>query len=284
MSVDHKDNYFHSVRSALSFVVAPIQYVVDWPVQAADWVKSSFSSHRALVKENQHLKAQSFLLNVQLQRLLSLERENSQLRALLKSSTRAGGKVLAAQLLAVDSDPFIHEVVLDKGVKAGIYVGQPVIDASGVMGQVIQVGPVTSRVLLIDDSRSAVPVQVNRNGVRAIVTGRGVLGGLTMIHVPETTDVKAGDVLVTSGLGQHFPIGYPVGVVRYVAHDPGQAFATIQVAPSAHLNRSRQVLLVWPNKQPSGLAWQQPAAEKQEAAVIDGAASTETQTTTTTTR
>jgi rod shape-determining protein MreC len=158
---------------------------------------------------------------------------------------------LVAQLLAVATDPFVKQVVLDKGHKDKVFVGQPVLDAYGVMGQVIQVGPLTSRVLLISDSHSGVPVQVARNGVRAIAVGDAYTGKLRLMNVQHTVDIRPGDVLITSGLGQNYPEGYPVGQVTHVSKDPGLQFVTIAVEPAAHLDRSRGVLLVWPGNRVS---------------------------------
>jgi rod shape-determining protein MreC len=156
--------------------------------------------------------------------------------------------VLIAQLLAVDTDPFVNQVVLDKGLHDGVFIGQPVLDANGVLGKVIQLGPWTSRVLLVNDNHSGVPVQITRNGIRAIAMGDSYSGKLKLVNIPQTVDVIAGDMLVTSGLGENFPAGYPVGQVLSVVKDPGMQFAAIDVQPSAHADRSRQVLLVWPNQ------------------------------------
>lgn len=252
--MDHRETYFGKIRSTLSVVVAPVQYAVHWPLQVAGWVDSSISSHESLLKENAHLRVDQILLRAKVQKLISLEKENKKLRALLQSSPRAQGKVVAAQLLAVDTDPFNHQVILDKGTNAGVYVGQPVLDANGVMGQVMKVGPLTSLVLLLTDSRSAIPVQVNSNGTRAIARGTGAVDSLTLLNVPKTSKMKVGDLLVTSGLGQRFPEGYPVGIVKSMITKPGNHFAEITVTPSAHLNGSRLVLVVWPDPQTQRLA------------------------------
>ncbi len=249
MLTEHNYSYLKFLRTSLSTLVAPMQYLAEWPFDIATWVETSFSSHRALLAENAHLRANDFFMRAKIQKLEALERENNQLRKLLDSLPRERERVLIARLLAANSDPFVHEVVLDQGEQQDVYVGQPVLDAFGIVGQVIDVGPVTSRVLLVTDSRSAVPVQDSRNGVRAIAIGVGKVGDLQLIHVPETVDIKVGDLLTTSGLGQHFPPGYPVGVVRAVSYNAGERFATINVVPKALLNRSRLVLLVWPTDQ-----------------------------------
>jgi len=150
-----------------------------------------------------------------------------------------------AETISVSPSPFQHQITIDKGTQDGLYIGQAVIDAYGLVGQVIEVNSGSARVILISDSRHAIPVQVNRNGVRAIAEGTGRADTLLLPNMVETTDIKAGDLLVSSGLGQRFPVGYPVGVVESVESDPGQAFLNIVVRPSAKLDRGRYVLLVF---------------------------------------
>jgi rod shape-determining protein MreC len=235
------------VHAFLSIPLVPLQYIVSWPLQVFDSLRDNISSHDALVKENLNLKAEQLLLKAQVQRLLAIESENNQLKALMHSPAQLKGKVLIAELLAVDSEPFTHQIVLDKGSNDNVFVGQPVLDASGVMGQIIQVGPLTSRALLINDSRSGVPVQVARNGLRAIASGDAYSGKLKLMNVSQTSDIQVGDVLVTSGLGKYYPEGYPVGQVKSIVKDPGLQFATITIEPSARLDSSREVLLLWLN-------------------------------------
>ncbi len=254
MVLDHREAYFVEIRSALTVIVSPVQFAVHWPLQLVGWIDSSVTSHQSLLQENADLRAEQILLRAQVQQLISLEKENKQLRALLQSTPRVQGKVVAAQLLAVDTDPFNQEVILDGGSRAGFYVGQPVLDANGVMGQIIKVGPLTSLVLLLTDTRSAIPVQVSSNGIRAIAKGTGTADGLVLLNIPKTTEIKSGELLVSSGLGQRFPQGYPVGTVKNVISRPGDHFAEITVTPAAHLDRSRLVLLVWPDERTRQLA------------------------------
>ena len=246
MILDSRVAAINQIRSALSMPLAPLQYVVSWPIQMFDKMRDTISTHDALVKENLDLKAEQLRLRAQVQRLLALELENTQLKSLARSSSQLQGKVSIAQLLAVSSDPFTNQVVVDKGTRDNLYLGQPVLDARGVMGQVVQIGPLTSRVLLINDAHSGVPVKIVRNGLRAIAVGDNYSGKLRLNNIQQTADIKVGDILITSGLGEHFPEGYPVGRVISVVKDPGLQFATIMVDPAAHLDRSRGVLLVWP--------------------------------------
>lgn len=252
MVLDQREHYLSPLRNALTAVVAPIQYLVDVPIRGIQNLSNNLSSREKLLAENAALKANQLLLRAQLQKLISLENENAELRALLQSSPRIqNSRIAIAHLLAISTDPLISELVLDKGLNDGVYNGQPVLDANGVMGQIIQVGPLTSRLLLISDLRSAVPVQDARNGVRGIVVGQGHLAKMLLTDIPDTIDVKEGDLLVTSGLGGHYPAGYPVGIISQVQHDTGAQFTHIEVTPSAQLNRNQPLLLIWPPAQPN---------------------------------
>jgi rod shape-determining protein MreC len=145
----------------------------------------------------------------------------------------------------VDFDPFSQDIVINKGSQQGVVVGQPIVDAEGVMGQVVHVAPYTSTAMLITDPSHAIPVADNRNGLRAIAMGTGSADRLDIPHLPLNADIKEGDLLVTSGLGGRFPPGYPVAIVEKVERNPGQAFSDVTARPTAHLEQSREVLLVW---------------------------------------
>ena len=177
--------------------------------------------------------------------MAALTAENNRLRDLLGSAAKLQDNVLVAELIGVDPDPERHEVIIDKGTSSGVFVGQPLLDAQGLMGQVIEISPYTSRVLLVSDQTHSVPVQVNRSNLRLIARGSGVTRQLELLHVQDTADIRVGDLLVSSGLGDRFPVGYPVGLVNKVEHDPGQPFALVTAIPSARLDRSRHVLLVF---------------------------------------
>lgn len=239
---------FASVRAALTFPIAPIQYMISWPTQVIDNLKIVISTHDDLVNQNLKLKSEQLLLHSQLQRLIAIESENNYLKSLMKSSRQLKSKTLIGELLAVDSEPYIRQVILDKGSRDGVYIGQPVLDASGVMGQVTQVGLVTSRVILINDPHSGVAVQNARNGMRTVGMGDGYTGKIRLMYVPKTADIRKGDLFITSGLGDQYPEGYPVGTVISIANDPAKQFAEVYLQPNAHLDSSRQVLLVWYQK------------------------------------
>ncbi|RKZ97710.1 MAG: rod shape-determining protein MreC [Gammaproteobacteria bacterium] len=246
--IDTRMNYFVPIRSVLSTVVYPIQTMAALPKDISDWVANYFQSQRQLKEKNTELEATNLLNSVRLQRLKALERENIRLRKLLGSSFRLRERVLVAELLTIDLDPSYQQVVIDKGQRYDVFVGQPVLDATGVMGQVTEVNPFSSRVVLLTDPSHAIPVQVNRNGLRSIATGWGLGESLQLENLPHNADVRIGDSLVTSGLGGRFPVGYPVGTVVSVNFPQGKAFAEIGVKPAAQLSTSREVLLVLPAK------------------------------------
>lgn len=245
MTLDHRQHHLGTMRASLSVVVYPLQFLVNLPGTARDWLGEAFATRRALQEENARLRTQHLVLKADLQKLAALEAENLRLRELLDSSFQVGERVLIAEIMAVDLDPYRHELVLNKGTGYGIYPGQPLLDAEGVMGQIVNAGPLTSTAMLITDPNHAIPVQVNRNGLRSIALGIGSLSALSLPHIPNNADIQLGDLLVTSGLGGRFPAGYPVAEVVEIVRNPGHAFAYIEARPLAHLNRSREVLLVW---------------------------------------
>ena len=256
MFSDYHYRYLDNVRSGFSLVVFPLQYAVDYPVRVIGWVQSLVGSKKALINENMQLRYQQTMLESELQKLLVIQKENSQLKELLLTSSKADRRVMAAQILAVDTNSTRQIVVLNKGTREGVYVGQPVLDAKGVMGQVIDVGPMTSTVLLISDLKSAVPVRNNRTGERAILVGNNNMEQLSLINLPKTSSIHPGDILVTSGLGRRYPEGYPVGRVEEINSIPGEDFVKVSVSPVALLNRNRLVLLIWADAEQEQLTTQ----------------------------
>ncbi|WP_279387525.1 rod shape-determining protein MreC [Marinobacterium mangrovicola] len=231
-------------RAWMSLVVTPLQWLVDLPSRAADNLSGVLVSRTTLLSDNERLRTEALQLERKVQQNASLMAENIRLRELLDAGQRVDEPVRLVELIGVNPDPFQHEVIINHGSEDSVYDGQPVLDAGGVMGQVVSLSHYTSRVMLITDARAAIPVEVNRNGFRAIALGKGVLGELELEHVPDTADVREGDLLVTSGLGGRFPRGYPVGIVGEVVRDPGQQFVQVRARPSARLDKSRHLLLV----------------------------------------
>ncbi|MEQ8234024.1 MAG: rod shape-determining protein MreC [Gammaproteobacteria bacterium] len=246
ISIDHANDHLAAVRSALSVVVYPVQVLVNAPVEAAANVADSMKSRRALLEENAQLRERNLLLSTRSQRYMALERENERLRELLDSSVVFDQQVIVADVLAIETTPAARQIVIDKGSNQGVFLGQPLLDAAGVVGQVSAVGPFSSTGLLVTDPRHALPVLINRNGLRAIAVGGDQSNQLSLSFVSTNADVKPGDLVVTSGLGRRFPAGYPVGRVTEVSLVPGDPFATVIVEPSAQVGHTREVLLVGP--------------------------------------
>ena len=256
MMTDYHYSYLRSVRSAFALLVSPLQYIVDYPVRIVGFVTSLMSSKKTLINENIKLRYHQTVLEAQLQQLLVITRENSQLKELLSATSSKPVKAMAAQILAVDTTSSRQLLVLNKGKRDGVFSGLPVLDAKGVMGQVIDVGLMTSTVLLISDSKSAVPVRDDRTGERAILVGTNSMNLLSLINLPKTSMITKGDILVTSGLGRRYPEGYPVGLVEDVKNIPGDDFIKVSVSPIALLNRNRLVLVVWPEEDHAALTEQ----------------------------
>ncbi|WP_245184528.1 rod shape-determining protein MreC [Halomonas salinarum] len=246
MFAEHQLTRVENLRAQLSTVVAPIQWLVSLPSDALTWGSLVVSDQSALVDENRKLRQQLLTLSHRVQRMASLTAENVRLRELLNATRRDEMPFLTAELLSLDSDPFTHQMVIDRGRRNGVYVGQPVMDASGLVGQVTSVSAYSSRVLMVADANHAMPVQVNRNGLRFIVQGTGRFDAMSVLHVADTADIREGDLLVSSGLAGRFPVGYPVARVSEVTHDPGEPFATVMAEPVAKLQRARHFLLLFP--------------------------------------
>ena len=247
---DARLNGMAATRAVLNTAVLPFYYIADLPGRISDWGEDTLKPRAALAGENERLKSESLMLKAKLQQMAALRAENGRLRGLLNSAALLEDDILVAELIGISPDPARHIVVVNKGSADGVFLGQPLIDADGLMGQVIDVAMGSARVLLLTDSNHAVPAQVNRNGVRAIVEGVGRLDRLELRHLSATADIRSGDLLVTSGLGGRFPVGYPVAVVDAVNSDRGQPFLRVSAAPSAALNRSRHVLLVFTDAGP----------------------------------
>jgi rod shape-determining protein MreC len=252
IAADLRFNQLDTTRSLLDTIASPVYWLADIPSRIGSWSDEHVRSRSQLLEDNERLRRENLVLQGRSHQMASLQAENVRLRALLNSSAMLRDDVLVAELIGVSPDPVRHQLVLNKGESDGVFVGQPLIDAAGLMGQIVEVSAVHARALLITDATHSIPVQVNRNGVRAIAEGTGSLDTLEIHHVSATTDIEEGDLLVSSGLGGVFPVGYPVAVVRLVERDPGQAFARVLATPSAAMDRSRHVLLVFTSDQAPG--------------------------------
>jgi rod shape-determining protein MreC len=263
MMLDRREQHLVRVRQALSVVVYPVRVAVDLPFRAWGSLSDTFATRDALIDANRQFRRERLEAEFRLQRLAALEMENARLRELLDSTERVGSRALVAEILSVDLDPYRQRFDLNRGLVDGVYVGQALIDAQGVVGQVVRVGPFSSEAVLITDADHAVPVSVNRNGLRTIAVGTGDSGRLRLPYLTNNADIVAGDLLISSGLGGVFPTGYPVGRVLDVRLRPDQAFAEVVAVPASTLGRDREVLLVW-NEQDAA-----PAAEAAAASVAD---------------
>jgi len=245
MYVDHRQHHLDTVRRTIGAAVYPVQLIVDAPVRLWAWLGESTTSRNALELELGRLRAERLLTNARLQRLTALEAENARLRALLDARGRVRDEVRVAEIMAVDANPYEHNLVINIGSNDGVYDGQAIVDSHGVVGQVIRTGLMTAQAVLISDTDHALPVEVNRNGLRTIAVGTGEIDRLDLPFLPNNADIRAGDLLVTSGLGGAFPAGYPVAVVNSVTRIPQEPFADVTATPAAALDQVREVMLIW---------------------------------------
>ncbi|MCQ4309669.1 rod shape-determining protein MreC [Pseudomonas stutzeri] len=270
MVVDARFETLKPLRSQMGLVLTPFYWLADLPVRTWQRATEQLTSSTSLVAENEKLKAEALLMQRRLQKLATLTEQNVRLRELLNSAALVDDKVIVGELIGLDPNPFTHRILIDKGERDGVFLGQPVLDASGLMGQVVEVMPYAARVLLLTDVTHSIPVQVNRNGLRAIAVGTGSPDYLELRHVAETADIKEGDLLVSSGLGQRFPSGYPVAQVTEVVRGSGQPFLIVRAIPTAMLNRSRYLLLVFsdsrtPEERATDAAQAQETADREAA-------------------
>ncbi len=247
---DSRFGVFTHVRVYLSSLVSPLQYMANAPGTLLDTMSTQVQTRADLIEQTKQQEQQLFTLRSRLLKMDHLEHENQRLRELLGSPVHKESRKMVAELLSVDSDPFSHQVLINKGALDGVYNGQAVINDQGVIGQVLHVGSTTSRVLLITDSSHGIPVRVLRNDLRAIASGSGELDKLELRHLPRNTAIQVGDLLVTSGLGGRFPEGYPVATVTRSEYVEGKPFAQVEAKPLVELDRLRYLLLLWTDKKP----------------------------------
>jgi rod shape-determining protein MreC len=243
---DHKMTSFEGVRGYLQSLVSPLQYLATAPKQLLDWSVDNMVTKKQLVEDNKTLKMNELVYKERAIQLRIVQQENDRLRALLHSPVRVNVKTMLAEILSVDGDPYSQQVVINRGANDDVHEGQAIVDDQGVVGQILHAGTITSRVLLITDVSHAVPVRIERNGTRLVASGTGNINRMSINHVSNSTDIKPGDLLVTSGLGGKYPEGYPVARVTIVKKDESRPFAYVQSEPIAQINRLRYLLLLWP--------------------------------------
>lgn len=248
MVSDQEGHRLQRIRSALAVATQPLITLATLPAKISHGVSDFFTTTESLQKRYDVLHAQQQQLQMRLQQLDALEAENRRLRKLLGAATRVADRAVVAGLVEVSQESSTRTIVIDKGTGDSVYVGQPVLDAYGVIGQVTDTNAMNSRVTLITDPGHAIPAQVVRTGLRVIVFGLGVDDNLEIRFLTPTTDIKEGDLIISSGMGGRFPPRYPVARVTRIAKDPNEAYLEVIASPIAHVNNSREVLLVWPGK------------------------------------
>jgi len=272
MFADSRFNYLDRVRYGLGYLTTPVYWVADIPTRISFLIDDVFVSRTDLLEENEQLREELLVAQRELQLMESLASENSRLRDLRAATQVIAGEVLPAEIINVSPDPFSKRVLINKGSEDGVFIGQALLDANGLMGQVEEVLPFTSWVLLITDSHHVTPVEVNRNGERALARGsRTTASELELEFVTQTQDMLAGDLLVSSGMGQVYPKNYPVAEIISVYSDPGQDFATVVAKPLAQMASTRHVMLVFTNEETvlPEVELNEPEAESLEEQVID---------------
>jgi rod shape-determining protein MreC len=249
--VDKRYDHLGKIRRWLSVIAYPVQVAVASPFEGWHWFRESVTTRDSLRADKAQLEAELRVARFRLQRYEALEAETQRLRALRDGTVGVTDRFIIGNLMDVDLDAFRERVLVDKGAHDGVFVGQAVLDAGGVFGQVARVEELTSEVILVSDPAHAIPVQINRTGLRTVAVGTGDTHRLKLPYLPTSADVVVGDLLVTSGLGGGFPAGYPVGTVSVVRRDPAQSLADVDVRPAAALDRSRELMFVWLKPSPA---------------------------------
>jgi len=248
MFIDQRFNYLESARSSIAVLISPLRYLVSLPALSGAWVNEWFTTHNTLVTDNHNLREEERLLKARLQKMNVLLAENTRLRKLLGASRKLSDKVIVAELLSVDQNPYQQLIELNKGSLDGLRDGQAVLDDFGIMGQIIHVAHNSSTVKLISDPEHVIPVQFIKSGLRSVAFGNGSTDKLELRFLPATADVKVGDELVTSGLGGRFPADYPVATITAVSLDKTHGFKSAMARPKARLDSSREVLVIQSRK------------------------------------
>lgn len=261
MIADHRWHHLETVRTGLSNIIYPLRYTINIPAEFVQWIDESITSQNKLIEDNNRLKASHLLYEARLQKMDTLELENQRLRSLLGTPRKASERVLIAEIFSVEQDPYKRLININKDADDGAYIGQAIIDANGIMGQIIHVNESSSTVMLISDSNHAVPIQINRTGLRGTVFGTGDSSKLELRFIPHNAKINVGDVVSSSGLGGRFPPNYPVGVINKIERPAGETFASIAITPSAKLDQSREVLMLW-HKTPANVNEPESADKK----------------------
>jgi len=248
MLVDNRTHQLEKLRATLHTLIYPVIFLSTIPADAVDAFSRSLVKRSSLQEENERLKQENLYYKSRFEKLYALEADNERLKRLLGQSEDIAEQVLLAELVEVSLEPYTQQIVLNKGSADDVYIGQPVINGEGVIGQVVHVSYLQSIVTLLTDPDSAIPVMVMRNGLRGIMRGTGVRDRLSLPYLTHDADIRVGDLLISSGMGGRFPPGYPVATITAIEHNPSQEFLKIDAAPVARLDHGREVLLIWPGR------------------------------------
>ena len=248
MTVDHRYKHLQVVRSSLATVTYPLQYLAHLPSAISEIFSENLAARSELLSDNDQLKEQALFNQAKLQRLALLEQENARLRLLLDSPVQTSNEqVLIAEILSVDLHPFRQLISINKGKRQGVFEGQPLVAAKGIIGQVVEAFPMHSNVLLISDPNHALLAESNRTNLRALLVGSGKTDRVELKNVSSSADIRIGDLLHTSGLDGRYPPNYPIAEVTTITNRPGEAFLHVEARPLADLDTIREVLLLWTN-------------------------------------
>ena len=242
MFYERQSKQLEPLRDGVAIALTPVMWLSDLPRQFTN-LRVHWQTRETLIQQNDELQHEHLRLNARLQKLLALEAENTRIRSLLQSSSQINHAVMIGEILSTSLDPYQQRIRIDRGKTDGVKEGQALLDAHGLMGQIIEATPYSSTAVLITDQSQGVPVQINRNGLRTVAHGNGSQK-MALPFLPANSDIQVGDLLVSSGLGGRYPSGYPVAVVEKIQHRSGEHFLEISAIPAARLLSSREVLLV----------------------------------------
>ena len=261
MLVDNRTQQLEKLRTGLHTLVYPVIFLSTIPGDLFHSFSESLQERSTLQEENERLKQENLYYKSRFEKLYALEADNERLKRLLGQSDDIAEQVLLAELVEVSLEPYTQQIVLNKGTADNVYIGQPVINGEGVIGQVVHTSYAQSIVTLLTDPDSAVPVMVMRNGLRGVMRGTGVRDRLGLPYLTPNADILVGDLLISSGMGGRFPTGYPVASITAIERNPSLEFLHIEATPVARLDHGREVLLIWPGEEE--MTSKVPAVEEQ---------------------
>ena len=244
MYLDYKGQYLNKVRSYISVTTYPIHVVMNAPKNIFLKLTESMGQREKIILDNQKLKTENITLGSQIQKVYSLEKENKRLRELLDSKPKTEDIFVLAEIVTENPDPFKHRIIINKGSKEDVHTNQTIADSKGIIGHVIRDQIFGSEVLLITDPEHAIPIEVARTGLRSIALGMGSYEEIKLSYLAVNTDIQKGDILLTSGLGGQYPVGYPVAIVDKVSAQEGESFLEVRAKPFANLTNINEVWVI----------------------------------------